>query len=208
VPFKSIAVLCLLGSSLVFAGPKASSKSAGQTSLSKPLDTESAHKAYLDGDFDVATELLESALKSKTAFSHEDSLFIFKHLGVMYAASEGTRERGKYFMMRLLEVEPTARILDMYASDMIYMIFKNIQDEFEVSRKKLTHARKLVDGNNNDPVPSGSVPEKRPAPKTGTSTLAVIGWSTAALVVVGGVAVTAYYLMQPAGTTTKTREVE
>src|SRR5690606_38683278 len=35
---------------------------------------------------------------------------------------------------QLLLTEPTARILDMYASEMIYMIFKNIQAEFESNR--------------------------------------------------------------------------
>jgi hypothetical protein len=43
--------------------------------------------------------------------------------------------------------EPTAKIMDMYASDMIYMIFKNIQDEFETNRLKLEHAQDLVKGN-------------------------------------------------------------
>jgi hypothetical protein len=41
-------------------------------------------------------------------------------------------------MHRLLMVEPTAKIMDMYASDMIYMIFKNIQEEFEQNRMQLT----------------------------------------------------------------------
>jgi hypothetical protein len=44
--------------------------------------------------------------------------------------------KGQYkaFFYQLLSVEPTARILDMYASDMIYMIFKNIKDEFDAAR--------------------------------------------------------------------------
>jgi hypothetical protein len=37
-------------------------------------------------------------------------------------------------MHRLLTVEPSAKIMDMYASDMIYMIFRNIQEEFEQNR--------------------------------------------------------------------------
>jgi hypothetical protein len=40
-------------------------------------------------------------------------------------------------MHRLLEVEPTARIMDMYASDMIYMIFKNIQEEYAQNQMQL-----------------------------------------------------------------------
>lgn len=74
--------------------------------------------------------MLEGDLKDKRLRSHGDSVFAFKHLGVMYAAQEATREKGKYYMLQLLYVEPTARIMDMYASDMIYMIFRNIQEEF------------------------------------------------------------------------------
>src|SRR6185503_3085647 len=92
-------------------------------------DTNRIHSSYLDGDFDKATQMLEAWLAAKRPMSHSDSVFAFKHLGVMYAARNDTREKGKYYMYQLLTVEPTARILDMYASDMIYMIFKNIQDE-------------------------------------------------------------------------------
>jgi hypothetical protein len=102
------------------------------------VDSARVHKLYLDGDFDEAIVLLENNLKDTRQYRHEDSVFIFKHLGVMYAAQYETREKGKYFMHRLLMVEPTAKIMDMYASDMIYMIFKNIQEEFEQNRMQLT----------------------------------------------------------------------
>lgn len=103
---------------------------------SAALDTAGIRKLYLDGDFDEAIELLTASYKEKRFLNHNDSVFIFKHLGVMYAANYETREKGKYFMHQLLFIEPTAKIMDMYASDMIYMIFKNIQDEFISSRSK------------------------------------------------------------------------
>jgi hypothetical protein len=111
------------------------------------IDTNLVRKLYMDGDFDPATEILEAELKSDKTLNHADSVFIYKHLGVMYAARYETRERGKMFMFQLLLTEPTARIMDMYASDMIYMIFKNIQDEFETNRARLARAKGHVDGN-------------------------------------------------------------
>jgi hypothetical protein len=101
-----------------------------------PLRVDSAkiHSLYLEGEFDTAIAMLEANLKETRQYRHDDSVFIFKHLGVMYAAQYDTREKGKYYMNRLLSVEPTAKIVDMYASDMIYMIFRNIQDEFEQNR--------------------------------------------------------------------------
>lgn len=114
--------------------PAAPMKSPLSTHIVKPLDTASVRKLYLEGDFDEAILILENGIVDQKVVNHSDSVFAFKHLGVMYAAKYETREKGKYYMHQLLQVEPTARILDMYASEMIYMIFKNIQDEFTSSR--------------------------------------------------------------------------
>jgi hypothetical protein len=126
------------------------------------FDSVKVHKLYLEGDFDEAIDLLETAIREKKTFTHEDSVFFCKHLGVMYAAKYETREKGKYYMHTLLMVEPTAKILDMYASDMIYMIFKNIQEEFEDSRMRLTRAEGHVRGNaQGDSMPVAKTPPKQ-----------------------------------------------
>lgn len=112
----------LLGASSVQAAPK--------------FDTAQVHRIYMDGEFEKAIKLVESALASGAVTSHIDSVFAFKHLGVMYTANYETREIGKKYMYQLLYIEPTARIMDMYASDMIYMIFKNIQEEVAITRAR------------------------------------------------------------------------
>lgn len=135
------------------------------------IDSVQIHKLYMDGDFDPAIDILESDLKTLAHLSHNDSIFIFKHLGVMYAANYETRERGKMYMHQLLMTEPTAKIMDMYASDMIYMIFKNMQDEFETNRGRF------------QPDKEHSHPEdQKPARESNTRTMIWIG---AALVSVG-----------------------
>ena len=177
------------------------------------LDTATIRKLYLDGDFDQAIDILETGLKEKRAFNHEDSVFIFKHLGVMYAAKYETREKGKYYMHQLLMVEPTARILDMYASDMIYMIFKNIQDEFEETRGKLSRAESHVVGNSqsrpaNDPPADKQGKEKETAKEApephGHQAVYWVGASTVA--VAAGVA--AYFLLADQPKSGKTHDVQ
>jgi hypothetical protein len=121
--------------------PKASPAAEPAAAATPRLDSARVHRLYLDGEFDAAIAILEDNLKETRQYRHEDSVFIFKHLGVMYAAQYETREKGKYYMHKLLSVEPTVRIMDMYASDMIYMIFKNIQEEFESNRTLLTESR-------------------------------------------------------------------
>lgn len=134
------AMVCLLLPSFLCAqtGARYLSKEdyAGSASRTLKVDTALVRKLYLDGEFERAIAILESDLKANVPFDHGDSVFIFKHLGVMFAARYETRERGKMYMHQLLMTEPTAKIMDMYASDMIYMIFKNIQDEFETNRRR------------------------------------------------------------------------
>lgn len=143
-------------------------------------DTTAIHKVYLEGDFDEAIDRCEAGLNYVAPLSHDDSVFIFKHLGVMYTSKYETREKGKGFMMRLLEVEPTARIMDMYASDMIYMIFKNIQDEYDLAQMKLKRAQALNNpqpktGNTGDGKPEGNKPSKSGSIHWVPWTIAVVG---------------------------------
>jgi len=134
------------------AKAKTQEPAAAQNSAVPRVDSAAVHRLYLDGDFDPAIAMLEDNLKEPRQYRHEDSVFIFKHLGVMYAAQYETREKGKYYMHKLLMVEPSAKIMDMYASDMIYMIFKNIQEEFETNRPLAAKARRNAEAADSMPT--------------------------------------------------------
>jgi hypothetical protein len=56
-------------------------------------------------------------------YSLEDSIFIVKHLTVVYMANPATREKGKGYVFRLLELMPSVKIVDMFVSDEIDGIF-------------------------------------------------------------------------------------
>src|SRR5688572_2710926 len=56
------------------------------------MDTAKIHEQYLEGEFDAAIRSLEAQLRSRAPMSHAESVFVYKHLGVMYAASQATRE--------------------------------------------------------------------------------------------------------------------
>lgn len=124
------------------ASAKAPAPAAAPASsaASARLDTAAVHQLYIDGEFDQAIGTLERALHSKQVLSHPESVFVFKHLGVMYCADDKTREKGKYYLYQLLTLEPGAKLLDMYASDMIYMIFNNLTEEFQATRGKRGNA--------------------------------------------------------------------
>lgn len=162
---------------------------------SAPIDTAAVRRYYMDGDFEPAIDLLETAMRYKTGFSREDTIFIFKHLGVMYVANYETREKGKRYMRRLLEVEPTARILDMYASDMIYMIFKNIKDEFDASMQG--RLRPYSVAGNGQGTPRRDQQEASGSAKKKSSSAYLWLGATAALITAAGAATYYYFSDAP-----------
>ena len=200
---KCLALVALLAGTMEAAPKNAASRqkstvaSPAETVIYMPsrpkplLDTSTIRKYYLDGEFEPAIEILETGMKEKRPYNHGDSVFIFKHLGVMYAAKYETRERGKYFMHQLLMTEPTAKIMDMYASDMIYMIFKNIQDEFESTRARLDEAESNGAGNN-QANQSSSTSTGSTGNQESSSGLAPFYWVGAGVVTAG---VAAYFLL-------------
>ncbi|MDQ3001312.1 MAG: hypothetical protein M3Y08_08635 [Fibrobacterota bacterium] len=201
----SAIALTLIGISLSFsASNKTSAKNnlaaiPPPTTSARVLDTALAHKHYVNSDFDQAIEILEKGLKEEKDLGHKDSVFIFKHLGVMYAAKYDTREKGKYYMHQLLTIEPTARILDMYASDMIYMIFKNIQDEYEANAVRYDKAESHLAGNSQTGPKPTSASHKSES-EGGHTALYWVGGT--GIAVVAGVAAYFAFVDAPKQTTT------
>jgi hypothetical protein len=100
-----------------------------------PLNQKDIHAAYNEGDFDKVTALIDAFNKANKTYTRADSIFIAKHLAVVYSANPQTREKGRYFMYRLLEMMPSAELVDMFVSDEIDRIFDKVRKEF-VARQK------------------------------------------------------------------------
>jgi hypothetical protein len=188
--------------------PVAAASRSHLSTTASGLDTGTVRKLYLDGDFEEAIGLLDSLLKSKARFDHYDSIFIFKHLGVMYAANYETREKGKYYMHQLLMVEPTARIMDMYASDMIYMIFKNIQDELASSRMVYERAEPHLTRNAQNGPADKSGRQEPEAPKLHSNHKALYWVGATGLVLAAGATAYLVIVNQPGQTTTTDHKLQ
>ncbi|MEO7426187.1 MAG: hypothetical protein ABI036_13450 [Fibrobacteria bacterium] len=218
--------LALLGSVSAWAKPtakastNASTKAKTQTAVASGnseaphVDLTKVHRLYLDGDFEPAIAMLENALKEKGQYTHGDSVSIFKHLGVMYAAQSETREKGKYYMHKLLMVEPTAKIMDMYASDMIYMIYKNIQEEFEQNRalaapeKNADQADSMPTRNQTPLAAENQARSRAPKEEARASGSKKWVWAGAAVVTVAAGAGAYYLLSQKPKQTVTENEVQ
>lgn len=94
------------------------------------LRQQAIHIAYNEGDFDKVIAEIEIFTKANRTYSRADSIFIAKHLAVVHTANPSTREKGKYYMYRLLEMVPSAELVDMFVSDEIDRIFDRVRKEF------------------------------------------------------------------------------
>ena len=140
---KYLLILCLgasvfTGKPLMAAAKKqdvAAAPHNRDSNLTKEsLDQNKIHALYNNGDFEPVISVLEDFMKRNKTYSHSDSLFIAKHLAVVFSANPATREKGKYYMFRLLELMPSAKIVDMFVSEEIDHIFEKVKEEFLVKQ--------------------------------------------------------------------------
>lgn len=114
------------------ASPSPAARVATSPSL---LDQKRIHRDYNEGNFESVIAEIETFQKTHATYPVSDSVFIAKHLAVVYSANPDTREKGKYYMFRLLEMLPSAKLVDMYVSDEIDRIFEKVREEY-VTRQK------------------------------------------------------------------------
>jgi hypothetical protein len=118
------------------SAPAAKSATAGAPAPNAVLlNQKDIHAAYNEGDFDRVTALIDGFNRANKTYSRADSIFIAKHLAVVYSANPQTREKGRYFMYRLLEMMPSAELVDMFVSDEIDRIFDKVRKEFLARQK-------------------------------------------------------------------------
>ncbi len=94
------------------------------------LDQKLIHGLYNDGDFDGVTQQIAAFRQQSPVCSREDSIFVAKHLAVVYAANPRSVGQGKYWMNELLKLMPAADLVGMYVSDEIDRIFESVRREF------------------------------------------------------------------------------
>ncbi len=212
-PISPVSVLLFaLGLPVFGAAPQPSSATtsapmAKTTSSPSVLDTAVIHGAYADGDFEKVTSSLEPILAAKTVLPKADSIFLFRHLGVIYAKDPGTREKGKYCFRKLLDVDPQAQILDLYATDEIYQVFRTVQAEWDLSHPNAQNQA----ASSSNRVSAAPAPVMEPAAPPAAKPAKTQSWKRYAAVG-GAVAVTAglttWYLLSSQKADNKTVTVE
>lgn len=179
------------------AAPGSASAGSASGSSASPaqggLPQKEIRTAYSDGDFDGVIAAIDSFTQAHKSYGQGDSVFIAKYLAVIYTANPLTREKGKHYMFRLLDLQPSAKIVDMFASDEILRIFEKVKEEFVVRRESLREDKLGNQGSN--------PPEARKKGISHPFYWIAGGITIAAL---GG---TAIYLLQPEKTADKVYEL-
>lgn len=155
------ALACLHGGSFAASAgnPSAANPVAGADSLAQGK----IHDLYNGGDFEPVIAVLETWIRNHKTYSHSDSVFIAKHLAVVYSANPQTLEKGKYYMFRLLELLPSAKLVDMYVSEEVDRIFARVREEFVTRQRAFgvdTSRISLPDRPRPDGAGSGAAPRK------------------------------------------------
>lgn len=121
---------------LLAAPPPAAAPAAGAAAgaAADTLDRARIQAEYGDGNFEVVIQALEDFRAGHKAYSARDSLFIAKYLGVVYTSNPASREKGKYWLYRMLQIDPAADLVDMYVGEAVDKTFERVRQEFIVRR--------------------------------------------------------------------------
>lgn len=155
--------------------------------LDGTLDKEAISHAYFEGDFSRVLPPLEMVRQTFPANStRDDSIFVYKFLAVVYAADSTTRPKAESYMVQLLRLMPTIEIVDMYISDNIHAIFKDVKQKY-LEQQKYVREHDSLGRPLKDSTDGKQSPRRRSSSRW-------IGWA------LGGVgtaaaAATAYYVM-------------
>ncbi|MBW8886129.1 MAG: hypothetical protein JF616_00100 [Fibrobacteres bacterium] len=174
------------------------------------IDHDALHHAYNEGDFDAVLKLTDPFTNGKETYSRSDSAFVFKHLAVVYSANPKTREKGKYYMYRLLEMLPSAELVDMYVSDEVDRLFDKVRKEFKSRQKNFGVDTTLISLPEKEPAPKASVVAANSAPPpeapkaSGKKRIDPIWYWVAGGGVVVGAGIATVLLMQPSAPEGKT----
>ena len=157
----AIAGFLLSGLALLAEAAPDKGKSTGPAAEIR-LDHERIHAIYNEGDFEHVVAAIDSFTHSGKKYGYNDSVFICKHLAVIYTANPATREKGKGYMYLLLTLVPSAKIVDMFVSDEIDRIFERVREEFVIKRKLMGKAAPTQLESNRYAVGKLSVPDSEP----------------------------------------------
>lgn len=169
----------------------------------KSVDREWVQNMYQGGELDAVKSKLQSLLKSRPVLSKADSIFVFKYMSVVTAADSGSKSIAKDYMYKLLTIQPSIDIIDMYVSESVYALFQDVRKEFNTRNAYASHKQIIESGFETPPVEKSASKQPIPMPnpreketvRASDKSRAWLYWTLGGIAVTGA-AIGAYYLTQ------------
>lgn len=130
---------------------------ARKANPSDTLDIKRVHAEYGDGNFETVVQILEDFRAKHDHYRLRDSVLVAKYLGVVFAANPDSREKGKYWLYKMLQMDPTEDLVDLYVGEEVEHTFDKVRQEFIVRR----NYRGINDTKLAKAVQTGDEPGKR-----------------------------------------------
>jgi hypothetical protein len=139
IPSQIAAIFFLLALPALSAPQPAAapSKPAAKAAAAAPSDTVDRmkiHSEYGDGNFETVVQILEDFRSRHEHYRTTDSVLIAKYLGVIYASNPDSREKGKYWLYKMLQMDPSQDLVDLYVGEEVERTFEKVRQEFIVRR--------------------------------------------------------------------------
>ncbi|HKP96765.1 MAG TPA: hypothetical protein VJ385_13490 [Fibrobacteria bacterium] len=132
--FANPVFLALGLSSALFAAEPAKAAAAAKAPAMDTLDQKRIHAEYGDGNFETVVQILEDFRAKHDRYRPADSLLVAKYLGVVYASNPDSREKGKYWLYKMLQMDPGSDLVDLYVGEEVEKTFEKVRSEFTVRR--------------------------------------------------------------------------
>jgi hypothetical protein len=120
------------------------------------VDQKRIHAEYGDGNFETVVQILEDYRARHDRYRAADSVVVAKYLGVIYAANPASREKGKYWLYRMLQIDPGQDLVDLYVGEEVQGVFEKVRQEFIVRR----NYRGINDTRLNRAIAEGEPPKR------------------------------------------------
>ncbi len=150
------------------------------------LDKASISNDYFEGDFQKVLPPLENYRTNfPQSATKEDSVFVFKYLSVIYCANPATKAKGESYMVALIRLMPAIELLDLYVSDNIQAIFKNVKTDYFAQQEYI---------HKHDQYGHAILPNKS---RNVNGKSKFIWWACGGVSVAAVMATTAYFIFEP-----------
>jgi hypothetical protein len=120
-------LLAFMASSLAAPTRQTTANSAAATGSQDNVDKNAIKELYYQGDFEPLISLLESMRSQRRIRDKEDSVFIFKYLGVLYGADTMTQRKAEAFLYQMLKLDPASGLEELMVSDQIVALFREVK---------------------------------------------------------------------------------